>query len=57
MAVLASLMARDEATGAGEVLILLTTLPPLSGGHGIGMGGRGDYWMCECAVVCHRGPN
>ena len=29
---------RDEATGAGEVLIQLTTLPPPSGGHGIGMG-------------------
>ena len=55
---------RDEATGAGEVWLLLTTLPPVSGGHGIGMGvwwgeggGGGSSWMCECAVVCHRGPN
>ena len=32
---------RDEATGAGEVLIQLTTLPPPSGGHGIGMGVEG----------------
>ena len=47
---------RDEATGAGEVLIQLTTLPPPSGGHGIGMGVWGEGGgvvgrTCGCVSV------